>query len=242
MSTALAVRRQVARVAMRSTRSDHARPTRPSVPRSSAADRLCGRGHPGGIGLTFDDGPDPAGTPAVLDALGELGWSATFFMLGSQARQFPEMARAVVAAGHEVAVHGDSHRSHLVRSTADVRADVIQACRDIAALTGVRPRWFRPPYGFLSRASVTAAAQVGLTPVLWTTWGKDWEKTNSLKVLEHVLADLDDGGTVLLHDSDCTSTPHSWKRTAWALPRLAVELDRRGLAVRPLREHLVDQT
>ena len=67
------------------------------------------------MALTFDDGPDPLGTPAVLAALRELGWTATFFLLGSQVRRYPDVARAVLAAGHEIALHGDEHRNHLFR-------------------------------------------------------------------------------------------------------------------------------
>jgi hypothetical protein len=75
--------------------------------------------------------------------------------------------------------------------------------------------------------------------VLWTAWGRDWQAIPPHRVLHHVLAGLDDGGTVLLHDSDCTSAPDSWRSAAAVLPLLAEELDRRGLVVRPLRDHLV---
>src|SRR5439155_12318005 len=68
--------------------------------------RLAGEGRPGGIALTFDDGPDPAGTPAVLETLAGFGWPATFFVLGVQVRRYPAIARLVVDAGHELGVHG----------------------------------------------------------------------------------------------------------------------------------------
>src|SRR4051812_49678021 len=77
---------------------------------------LAGEGRHGGIALTFDDGPDPHGTPAVLEVLADLGWRATFFMLGSQVRRHPGIARMVADAGHEVAVHGTLHRNHLIRT------------------------------------------------------------------------------------------------------------------------------
>ena len=72
-----------------------------------------GSGVPGHVALTFDDGPDPASTPKFLEALDDLGWHATFFMLGDMARRSPGLAAEVAAAGHEVAVHGDRHRSQL---------------------------------------------------------------------------------------------------------------------------------
>jgi peptidoglycan-N-acetylglucosamine deacetylase len=200
--------------------------------------RLAGEGARDGVALTFDDGPDPLGTPAVLAELDRLGWRATFFLLGSQVRKFPEMARAVAAAGHEIAVHGDEHRQHVGRSPLDLRRDLERATGVIAEATGVRPRWFRPPYGVLSAGTLPAAARLGLTPVLWTSWGKDWEATTPERVVSLLVGGLRPGGTLLLHDSDCTSTPGSWRATAAALPLLAGELDRRGLAVRPLGEHL----
>lgn len=200
--------------------------------------RLAGEGARDGVALTFDDGPDPAGTPAVLAELDRLGWRATFFLLGSQVRRFPDMARAVAAAGHEIAVHGDEHRQHVGRSPLDLRRDLERATAVVTDVTGVRPRWFRPPYGVLSAGTLPAAARLGLTPVLWTAWGKDWEVTTPERVVSLLMRDVRPGGTLLLHDSDCTSTRGSWRATAAALPLLARELDRRGLAVRPLGEHL----
>jgi peptidoglycan/xylan/chitin deacetylase (PgdA/CDA1 family) len=199
---------------------------------------LAGEGRPGGVALTFDDGPDPAGTPAVLAALADLGWHATFFLLASQVRRFPEMARLVVDAGHEVAVHGTIHRNHLVRTPLGIRRDLSIAAREITEVTGVRPRWFRPPYGVLSAGTLWAARDLGLTPVLWTAWGKDWRAGPPAGVAAEVMRTLRDGGTVLLHDSDCTSRPGSWRSTVAALPLLAALLHARHLEVRTLADHL----
>lgn len=208
-------------------------------PLRRAMPRLSGRGLPGGVGLTFDDGPHPSGTPAVLSALAELGWSATFFLLGSEVRRFPDVARSLVDAGHEIGLHGDDHRNHLTRPGSWVLRDLARARAEVMAATGQQPRWFRPPYGVLSGGSLRAAAVLDLTPVLWTTWGRDWEAIAPHRVLGHLVTRLDDGGTLLLHDSDCTSAPGSWQSTVAVLPLLAAELDQRGLVVRPLRDHLV---
>ncbi|MEI4272149.1 polysaccharide deacetylase family protein [Klenkia sp. LSe6-5] len=217
----------------------HAAPALTSIgPLRRPFPRLSGQGRPSGIELTFDDGPDPLGTPAVLAELDRLGWTATFFMLGSQVRAHPDVARSVVAAGHEIAVHGDLHRVHLLRTAAQVRADLARALGDIRALTGTDPRWFRPPYGVFTSGSLTAARTLGLNPVLWTAWGRDWQKANPGWVLNNVMSGLADGGTLLLHDSDCTSTPRSWRTTARTLSLLAERLDEQGLQVRPLRDHL----
>ena len=201
--------------------------------------RVAGVGRLDGVALTFDDGPDPEGTPAVLARLDALGWTATFFLLGSQVRRFPEQAEALVAAGHEIAVHGDIHHSHLFRGPGDVAADLRRAVATIRDVTGVRPRFFRPPYGVVTTGTLRAARRAGVQPVLWTSWGKDWQAASTPeRVVRKLSRTLDPGATLLLHDSDCTSTPGSWRATAACLPLLADELARRGLAVRPLGAHL----
>lgn len=200
--------------------------------------RLAGQGRPRGVALTFDDGPDPLGTPAVISGLAELNWRATFFLLGSQVRRHPEVARSIVTAGHEIGVHGDEHRNHLARSGRWVRRDLEAALGEIVAATGARPRWFRPPYGLLSAGSLRAASRLGLRPVLWTSWGRDWEAGPPAAVLAHLRRSLGDGGTILLHDSDCASRPQSWRSTVAVLPLLGADLAERGLSVRTLGEHL----
>jgi peptidoglycan/xylan/chitin deacetylase (PgdA/CDA1 family) len=119
-----------------------------------------------------------------------------------------------------------------------VRRDLARGAATVEEVTGVRPRWFRPPYGVLTGGTLRATAGLGLTPVLWTAWGRDGLPSPGARVAATVGAGLAPGGTVLLHDSDCTSAPGSWRATAAALPVLAEELDRRALGVRPLREHL----
>ena len=200
--------------------------------------RLAGIGASGHVALTFDDGPDPRSTPAFLEVLDALGWHATFFMLGDMVRDAPGLAAEVVAAGHEIAVHGASHRSMLWRTPWSVADDVTRG-RDIAAAaTGVGSRFFRPPYGMLSGGALRAAARCDLDTVLWTAWGRDWRpEATPESVTEDVLRGRLDGGTVLLHDSDCTSSPGSWTSAVGALPRLAESLALRDLQVGTLSEH-----
>jgi peptidoglycan/xylan/chitin deacetylase (PgdA/CDA1 family) len=199
---------------------------------------LAGVGRADHVALTFDDGPDPASTPAILDQLDRLGWRATFFVLGPMVRSAPSLAAELAARGHEVGVHGDEHRSHLQRTPGAIRDDVARARDSIAEATGVAPTWFRPPYGALSGGSLAAAHRLGLRPVLWTTWGRDWraEATPSTVVAD-VAGGLRPGATVLLHDSDCTSAPDSWRATLGSLAPMAELFADRGLEVGPLAEH-----
>jgi peptidoglycan/xylan/chitin deacetylase (PgdA/CDA1 family) len=199
---------------------------------------LAGVGIPGHVALTFDDGPDDASTPKFLETLDELGLRATFFMLGDMARRAPGLAADVAAAGHEVAVHGDQHRSQLRLAPGTVADDIARARDAVADATGVQPLWFRPPYGTLSLSGLLAARRSGLRTVLWTAWGRDWRaEATPESVVDDVLDGFVDGGTVLLHDSDCTSAPRSWQATLGALPALASELDARSLRVGPVGEH-----
>jgi peptidoglycan/xylan/chitin deacetylase (PgdA/CDA1 family) len=200
--------------------------------------RLCGSGQPGHVALTFDDGPDAASTPAFLDALDALGWTATFFLLGDSVRAHPQIAADVAAVGHEIALHGDQHRSHLGRTPRDVAADMARSLELVGEVTGRQPMFYRPPYGIFSGATLATCRRLGLRPVLWTAWGRDWrsEATPQTVVTDLTAGQLD-GGTVLLHDSDCTSAPGSWRSALGALPLLATEFAARGLRVGPLREH-----
>jgi peptidoglycan/xylan/chitin deacetylase (PgdA/CDA1 family) len=200
--------------------------------------RLSGVGNPGHVALTFDDGPDPVSTPPLLEALDKLGWRATFFCLGSQVRRSPGLTRELVSCGHELAVHGDIHRSQLRRSVGATVADVMRARDTIEAIAERPVCWFRPPYGGVSAATLTAARRTRLQLVLWTTWGLDWQpRATGRSVAANVHRTHYPGATVLLHDSDITSTPGSWRSTVAALPWLGEMWDRAGLQVGTLSEH-----
>jgi len=200
--------------------------------------RLSGVGSPGHVALTFDDGPDPVATPPILDVLESVGWRATFFCLGSQARRSPGLVRELVDRGHEVGVHGDAHTSHLRRPYTWTVPDVQRARDTINDLTGATALWFRPPYGAVSASSLVAAKRAQLQVVLWTSWGIDWKPdATGATVAANVQRTLRPGATVLLHDSDITSAPGSWRSTLEALPILAAAWREAGLTVGPLREH-----
>jgi peptidoglycan/xylan/chitin deacetylase (PgdA/CDA1 family) len=169
------------------------------------------------VALTFDDGPDPASTPRFLDELRRLRAPATFFVLGDQVRRHPALARRIVADGHRIAVHGEGHRPHLLRTPAGIAADLRRGYHAVLTSTGVRPRHWRPPHGVMTGTGLAAAALLGLSPVLWTADGEDWSATATpASVLDKITKRLSAGGIVLLHDSDLHCAPGSW-RTALAV-------------------------
>jgi peptidoglycan-N-acetylglucosamine deacetylase len=200
--------------------------------------RLAGQGDPGHVALTFDDGPDPASTPAFLRVLAEREVRATFFMLGSMAARSPGLAAEIAAAGHEVGVHGFDHKYLPARGPRATRSDLSRATELIATVTGTRPRFFRPPYGVLSGPALVCARDLGLTPVLWGAWGREWAADATARsVLDNLLRGLDGGVTVLLHDSGCTAPPGAWQAGLAAVGPLLDECERRNLHVGPVGEH-----
>jgi peptidoglycan/xylan/chitin deacetylase (PgdA/CDA1 family) len=206
--------------------------------RESLFPLLSGRALSDHVALTFDDGPDPAATPLFLDLLRDRGVRATFFLLGSQVSKTPRLAAEIADAGHEIGVHGWRHRYLPLRGPIATYDDLASAKEIIMATSGVNPWLFRPPYGVPSTAALIAAKRLGLTPVLWTSWGREWAPGATPGSVHAALTDgLTGGATVLLHDSDCTSPPGSWRAALGALPRLLDDCERRGLRVGPLGEH-----
>ena len=199
---------------------------------------LSGAGDPGRVALTFDDGPDPVSTPRFLRLLEKRRVTATFFLLGTMVQRAPSLAQELVAAGHEVALHGHTHRCLALCGPKSTMDDIARGQAALAELAGVAPRWYRPPYGVFTAGALAATRRLGLQPVLWTAWGRDWERAaTGASVARTVRKGLRPGGTVLLHDSDCTSAPGSWHATLAAVPGLLDHCERHGWTVGPLRDH-----
>jgi peptidoglycan-N-acetylglucosamine deacetylase len=174
-----------------------------------------------GVALTFDDGPHPSGTPAVLDALAAAGVTATFFLVGEQVARWPRVAAEIAAAGHEIGIHGYIHRLLLRRRVGSLALDLDRAHDVIAAATGRAPILYRPPYGVFSSGALRLVRQRGLQPLLWSTWGRDWGPRETPEAIaRRAVRKLRGGGVVLLHDADHYSAPDSWRRTVAALPAI----------------------
>lgn len=181
--------------------------------------------------LTFDDGPDssPSGTPAVLEALDAAGAKATFFLVGEQISQSPDLVAEIVERGHEVGVHGQRHFRHDRVPAAESAADIEAGCATLAEATGSALRFYRPPYGKLSPAGLESCRRLGLEVAYWSTWGLDWEPLSSERICRRVNRDLDDGSVVLLHDSARYAVRASAAETARAIGGIAERASVLGL-------------
>ena len=183
-----------------------------------------------GVALTFDDGPHPEGTPAVLELLARADARAAFFLVGEQVRRRPGLAAEILAAGHIVALHGDQHRLQLRLTPSQVQADLARGAATLEDATGAAIVWHRPPYGIYSPAGLGAVRAAGWRPLLWSRWGKDWRRsTTPRRIATRATRSLSAGDVILLHDADFYSAHNSHRRTAEALPLILTQLSSRKL-------------
>jgi peptidoglycan/xylan/chitin deacetylase (PgdA/CDA1 family) len=189
-----------------------------------------------GVALTFDDGPHPQGTPAVLETLREAGATATFFLAGEQVARRPALAAEIVAAGHRVELHCHRHRNLLRLTVTEFLDDAERGRAAIEDATGQAIAGYRPPYGIFSTATLRAVRRRGWRPVLWSRWGRDWSRRATAQSIAHrASAGIRAGDVVLLHDADYYSARGSWMRTAAGLPLILTELEKTGLKAVSLR-------
>ncbi len=155
----------------------------------------------GMVALTFDDGPDPVSTPAVLASLAQARATATFFMLAERVGRHPEIVRDVVGAGHEIALHGIDHQRLTSLSAQEVHERVVRGKAILEDVSGTSVRWFRSPHGGQSIGTCRAIRRAGLVPVVWTAAGQDWVAQEPTEVARRLMTSLQPGGIVLLHDA-----------------------------------------
>jgi peptidoglycan-N-acetylglucosamine deacetylase len=193
----------------------------------------------GAVALTFDDGPHPEGTPAVLAALDGLGMRATFYVVATQARRCPPVLTDIVAAGHELGLHGGRHLPHALVPPLVLEGELGRARAEIEALAGVELRSLRAPFGAASLSTLRFARRSGMPVVGWSRWGRDWERrAMPAAIARRVAAGATAGDILLLHDSDAYSAAGSWRRTLAALPQIAELLDDAGVRTATVGELL----
>lgn len=175
------------------------------------------------IALTFDDGPHPKYTAEILDILGAYNVKATFFQVGQNVMDHPDLARRVREEGHEIGNHTYTHPKLSTIAELALARELEQTADTLQAITGGTPHLFRPPEGVISREILSLAAQMEYQPVLWSVDTRDWAHTPTEKIVQHVLSTVQDGDIILFHDYVVGNSP-----TPAALRQLLPALIARG--------------
>ena len=136
----------------------------------------------GELALTFDDGPNPAWTPKLLDALSEHDVKATFFMMGGRAQSQPGLVKQMVAAGHLIGNHSWSHPNLAFTATGKIRRELTETKDVLEQITGKPVRYFRPPFGARRPVVFKIARDLGMTVVLWNAMTSDWSDPSADRI------------------------------------------------------------
>lgn len=161
---------------------------------------------PGELALTFDDGPNPAWTPQLLDTLASFEVRATFFLVGRYAQAEPQLVRRILSAGHLIGNHSWSHPNLAITSASRVRAELTQTRDMLQHITGQPVMWFRPPFGGRRPVVLKIARSLGMTPVLWNAMTSDWSEPSSDRIAKSITSKIDENQrkgwatNIVLHD------------------------------------------
>lgn len=178
------------------------------------------------VALTFDDGPDPRVTPQVLDLLDGAGARASFFCIGRAARAHPALVREIVARGHSVENHSDTHPNGFAAyPPGRLRQEICRAQATLSELCGTPPRFFRAPMGLRSPLLDPVLAETPLQYVSWTRRALDGARRNPDAALRRLTNGLTPGDILLMHDGRCARTLTGRPVVLEVLPRLLRALD-----------------
>jgi len=179
------------------------------------------------VALTFDDGPDPIDTPAVLDILKEKKAKATFFVLGQAAQSNPYLLKRLILEGHEIGNHSFKHdyqQRHLVE-------EMNQTDQEVFAATGTHTYFYRPPGGFVSLSQLETIKNNGHVVTLWSVDSKDWRNPGVKQIVDNVVKNVFPGAIILMHDGGYQRT-----QTVKALGPIIVALRAEGYRLVTLSE------
>ena len=152
------------------------------------------------LALTYDDGPNDPHTLRLLDVLARHNVHATFFLIGRYVHQRPEIARAIVQAGHAVGNHTFTHPLLTLKSEAEIRQELSTCRAALEDATGQSFNLFRPPFGGRRPAVLRVARELSLEPIMWNITGYDWSAPPAATIERTVAKHIRGGDVILLHD------------------------------------------
>lgn len=179
------------------------------------------------VALTFDDGPDPVYTPQVLDFLADHRIHATFFVVGEQVQEYPEIVKREVKEGHSIGNHTYSHRLLTELSASEVGEEIEKGQKAIEAAVGIRPRLFRSPYGRLNRMVLDSTRESGCSMILWSACIEHRLLKTPQEMADRVLNMTAPGAIILVHDGRTRFATDRSSSVA-ALKILVEELKKQG--------------
>lgn len=181
------------------------------------------------VAITFDDGPNEPYTSEILAVLKRYHVRATFFLIGENALTYPGTVRKILADGNEIGNHTFSH-PHLPDERGSAILWQIDHTEDVLdQISGVRPIWFRPPYGFRDPRLFPKTHREGLRVVEWSNMPRDWTRPGTKVIVKRTLEHLKPGDIILLHDGDNTIHGGDRSQTVAALPAIIQGIEARGL-------------
>jgi peptidoglycan/xylan/chitin deacetylase (PgdA/CDA1 family) len=154
------------------------------------------------MALTYDDGPNDPYTERLLELLDRHQVKATFFLIGRFVKQRPDLARALVAAGHAIGNHTWDHPNLIFCSVAELRRQLRQTQQAIFDATGVGAKLFRPPFGGRRPDTLSVARSLGLQPVMWNVTCRDWKAKSADEIVGYAERQIRGGDVILLHDGE----------------------------------------
>ena len=187
------------------------------------------------IALTFDDGPNPYYTPQILSILQKYNVKATFFCVGRQVAAYPGLVLREYNAGHVIGNHSWSHPDMALLTATSIRLQLVSTSDAIQEATGVRPLYFRPPYGIMSVPVLTEAYHLGFTTVIWNDEARDWQLPGASVIVNRILWLARNGAIILLHDGGGNRS-----QTVAALPYIIRGLRARGFRLVTIAQMMQD--
>lgn len=184
------------------------------------------------VSLTFDAAWGNEDTQQLIDILGQYGVKATFFVVGDWVDRYPESVKELHDAGHEVMTHSNDHAHFAQLSPEQIRDNINVSCDKIEAVTGVRPKLFRCPYGEYNDTVVETITGMGMYTIQWDVDSLDWKDLGAAEITQRVTGKVQSGSIVLFHNA-ALHTPE-------ALPGIIEYLQSNGYNIVPVSEILLE--